>query len=141
MTAFKHYRIVRVDGSVEYRTVKADALPPRWERTGPRPIEVPRLPEAFEDWDEVTGKFVVDMAAKADAEAGLEAIQAAHARKAIEAVMLSAGLAVDGMLAAEAKALGVPLDDLVAQVLAKAEDAVTAEVARRLAKHEGARHA
>lgn len=111
---------------------------------GALPIGVP-LPEGavavdaqpaedFASHCEKTGKLVVDHAARADAEAGPEAIQAARLRKSIEALMFKAGIRVDGYLAAEAEALGIDQAALADLIIEKAEAAKLAEVDRRIQK-------
>lgn len=137
MAELKHYRLVGPDGSIQYRSVPADALPPRWEPGAPRPVQVPRLPDDFEDWDAEAGRFVANAGARADAEAGAAAIARAHARKAIEAMMINSGFSVQGMLSAEAAALGIPLRTLAAQVDNKAREEVQAEITRRIEKKKG----
>ena len=132
--AFKHYRMIGLDGTVQYRTVAGDALPPRWSPGTPRPVQVPRLPEDFEDWDEQQGRFVCNEAARGDHEAGPDAISRAHDQKALEALLINAGIKVDGMLAAEARALRLPLEELALQVAAKLRPEIEAEVTRRKKK-------
>ena len=84
-----------------------------------------------------TGKLLTDHAAAADAVASPQAIAAAHASKVLEARLYIKGIEVEGYLAAEAKALKIPIADLVAIVLQKAEAAIASETERRVNKAKG----
>lgn len=82
------------------------------------------------------GVIKCDKAAKADRDAGREHIAFAHAMKAVEARLYLAGVEIDGMLRAEADALGVPLEQLARAVDEKARTAIETEVTRRMMKKE-----
>lgn len=65
---------------------------------------------------------------------GATAIAIAHATKALEARLILAGVAIDGLLAAEARASGQPLAELARIVAARAAEADTHELNRIAAK-------
>lgn len=94
----------------------------------------------FERHDD-KGNLVVDAAAKADFEAGQHHIQQAHAVKSIEATLILAGIEVDGLLKAEAEALGIDLTDLANAVREKQALFVATEIERRAIKVKGASNA
>lgn len=104
----------------------------------PEPIELPRLPEAYERWDESVQAFVRDDIQQIDDEYralhGADAIAQIHALKAMEATLIISGIQVDGMLKSEAEATGVDLNTLAQAVAAKAAAQRNAEVERRVAK-------
>ncbi len=105
----------------------------------PAPVAVGRAPSLFEDF--IDGKWVIDQERAIDgaylAAHGLDAIKLAHARKATEAAIVLAGGAVTGgLLAREAALTGQLLPALAAAVLAKADPAAMAEVARISAKRK-----
>lgn len=101
---------------------------------GPLPagaIEIPRLPEPFEEWDGAAF-IVADPVARANWLAGAAHIAEARALKYLEAVVIASGFELTtGMLAAEAVAKGIALADLADQVLAKRTDFISAEVLRQ----------
>lgn len=97
-------------------------------------IAVSRLPGPFEAWDADAGAFVHDAAAEADALAGPLHIAAMHARKAIEARLVLAGIAEPGMLLVrEAELRGVSAAELAAIVIDKAAAAEALELERQAA--------
>lgn len=99
-------------------------------------IEVDAQPlEDFTRHDE-TGAVIKDAAARADFEAGQDHIARAHAVKEIEARLIVAGVALDGLLKAESDALGIDLEELAALVLERAEAFKQKEVNRRVMKSE-----
>jgi hypothetical protein len=64
-----------------------------------------------------------------------EHIASVHAQKALEAAIILSGVTLThGLLAAEAEALGIKIEDLAEQVAAKRRQERELEVARRLAK-------
>jgi hypothetical protein len=64
-----------------------------------------------------------------------EHIASVHLQKAVEASLILSGVTLThGLLAAEAEALGIKIEDLAEQVAAKREQERELEVARRLAK-------
>lgn len=87
------------------------------------------------------GKLRIDLAAKADHDAGADHIGRAHAIKEIEARLIKAGIQIDGILKAEAEALGMDLPVLVESVIRNAEAFKMQEVERRLLKTEGIKNA
>lgn len=104
-------------------------------------IEVAAQPsEDFTRHDE-TGAVITDTAARADFEAGQDHIARAHAVKEIEARLIKAGIQIDGILKAEAEALGMDLPVLVESVIRNAEAFKMQEVERRLLKREGIKNA
>ncbi len=133
----KHFRIIGADGTPYYTSRTVEEPHPKGHNGKPKPIEVPRLPEDFEDWDEVQGKFVKDHPGAADHKAGVVAIAAAHASKILEARLFVKGVEVDGYLSAEAAALNIPIAELVDSVIQKAEAALASEVQRRIEKSKG----
>lgn len=97
-----------------------------------RPI--PRPPGDFEVWDPKAGAFVHDVEAAANHRAGPEHVAAMHARKAIEAHLIAAGVIAPGLLLVrEAGLRGVDPAALAAIVLEKAAPAEAAELARQAA--------
>lgn len=99
-------------------------------------VEVDRLPGPFETI--VDGEWIVDTDRKIDAEHlakhGRDAIERAHAAKAIEAMLILAGVPVDGLIAAEAKVAGVDPIELAKTIDDKAKGLRRAELSRRRAK-------
>jgi hypothetical protein len=109
-------------------------------------------PDDFERmrWDEAARCWIEDAAIAAEVDArrvdaayrsehGDGAKREAHMRKAIEARLYAQFLipALAPMLAAEAEATGVSLAELAATVIAKDDDWVAREVARRSSKLKG----
>ncbi len=100
-------------------------------------------------WDTDARLWVEDDAVAAEVDArrvddiyrcefGEGAKREAHIRKAIEARLYHhLGDAAAPMLTAEAKATGVPIDDLVAAVVAKDDEWIAREVGRRTTKTKG----
>lgn len=82
------------------------------------------------------GEKVVDVAAKADFDAGKEHIDVAHIWKAIEARLVIAGYAFDGMISAEATNTGKDLMLLAEEIASKSKPFIDAEVRRRVVKTE-----
>ncbi|WP_337846820.1 hypothetical protein [Sphingomonas sp.] len=105
-----------------------------------KPIEVPRLPEAFERWDVDAYAFVRDEIAAIDAVHDPVAVARAHARKALEADLILSGFELPvSLLAAEAAATGQSIDDLARVVANRARADIEAEVARIVAKRAARR--
>jgi hypothetical protein len=103
---------------------------------------VPRQPEPGEKWDWQLKKWVVD------AEMALNAVDITHrnlnvsisielaqAMKALEARLMLAGVAIDGQVAAEAKALKIPTAVYAQTVADKAKAAPNPELDRIKAKN------
>lgn len=93
----------------------------------------------FEAHCPYTNAVVCDDAAKADFDAGKEHIDAAHIWKAIEARLILAGYAFDGMIRAEAIALGTEETLLAKQIAGKSQPLIEREISRRVVK-EGAKN-
>lgn len=103
-------------------------------------------------WDAAARCWVEDDAVAAEVDArrvddayrcefGEHAKREAHLRKAIEARLYHhLGAAAAPLLTAEAEATGVPIDDLVAVVVARDDDWIAREVGRRTAKKKGKRN-
>lgn len=99
---------------------------------------VPRLPEMFERWDEAAGDFVCDKEGLADWKAGRAHIEAAHQRKALEAILIQAGIAGPNMLLAkEADLRGVTISDMATLVLSKQAESQAKEINRQREKLAG----
>lgn len=105
-------------------------------------------------WDTAARRWVADAAVAAAVDArrvddnyraafGDGAKREAHMRKAIEArlYLQLSHAALAPMLAAEAAATGVALADLAAAVVARDDEWIAREVARRFAKTKGKPHA
>lgn len=103
-------------------------------------------------WDNAARCWTPDDAVAAEVDArrvddiyrcafGEGAKREAHLRKAIEARLYHRlGATAAPMIAAEAAATGVPIDDLVAAVVAKDDEWIAREVGRRTAKRKGKRN-
>lgn len=65
---------------------------------------------------------------------GHQAIAIEHVRKAIEANLILAGVDLDGLVAAEARATGVPVRDLATAIARKDRAAIRPAIKRRAAK-------
>lgn len=129
MTQYIHYiEISQLTGEKSYSSVPEGTPIPAGA------IPVACQPEQDFQAHNETGEMVIDHAGLADATAGAEHIAFAHLVKSVEARMILSGIAVQGLLTAEAEALGIGVEDLAAQVQAKADAFVQAEIARRLAK-------
>ncbi len=130
----RYWRVVDADG-VSFVTTTGRSRPKR-AKGYPWPVLVDRLPGSFEDF--VRGRWVKNMARAIDADHlakhGPDAIARAHAIKAVEAGLMLAGAKVDGMIAAEARALGADPVALAQAVADKTAALIEAEVARRVAK-------
>jgi hypothetical protein len=97
-----------------------------------RPI--PRAPGDFERWDRKTGAFVVDEAARLRHRAGPAHVAAMHARKAVEAHLIAAGVAPPTLLLVREAALrGIEPAELAAAVLDKIAGAEALELERQAA--------
>jgi hypothetical protein len=110
----------------------APATPP-----GGRVDEVPRLPALGEDWDVISGEFVLDVAVAADEAVGPAHIEKMRRLKYLEAVVIKSGYALTmGLLFEEAAIREVSLDDMAGLVMAQvdAEGAVAAEINRMTLK-------
>ena len=100
--------------------------------------EVPRMPGHFERWDEEMGSFQYDAAGHANAEAGAAHIAAMHARKAVEAHLIAAGVAAPGMLLVREAALrGISAAELAEAVLSKIAPIEALELNRQAASLPG----
>ena len=130
----RHWCVVDQDG-VSFVTTEGRRRP-RPVPGFPRPAQVERLPGDFET--RVRGRWVLDRARAIDsahiADHGPDAIVRAHAIKAVEASLILSGIAVNGLIAAEARALGIDAGELAATIAAKTAPLMKAEVARRVAK-------
>lgn len=113
---------------------------------GVRFAELPReLDLLVEGWDFEEGSIVALPAGRAQridqghrADHGPLSIRMAHVQKAIEAQLILAGIALPhSLVAAEAAATGVTIDDLAAAIVAKQTEDHAAELARRIAKTSG----
>lgn len=101
-----------------------------------RPL--PREPRDFERWDRKAGVFVTDHAARADHVAGAAHITAMHARKAVEAHLIAAGVTAPGLLLVREAALrSVDPAELAATVLNKIAPAEALELERQAASLGG----
>ncbi len=98
-----------------------------------RSRRIERAPGEFERIDG-RGRIERDEAAEIDARFGAEHIAAARAAKLAEARIILAGVAIDGLVAAEAAVRGVAVDELAATIVAKAEPLAAAEIERISAK-------
>ena len=97
-----------------------------------RPI--PRAPQDFEVWDRKTGAFVLDAEAAANHRAGPDHIAAMHARKAVEAHLIAAGIAAPGMLLVrEAELRRIDPAELATIVLEKTAPIEALEIDRQAA--------
>ena len=96
-------------------------------------------PEDLLDFEDVTeAGRTRDMRAATDSHYGREAIDKAHAQKALEAAMVLSGVNLTcGILVEEAEAIGMTLHDLAALVHEKTREFREAEVARREIKTQG----
>lgn len=132
----KYFLVTDADGD-NYVRWDGEGLPPS-PADYPAPIELPRMPGAFEHFDVEAGEFACDHAARIDDEYlatnGGDAIARAHALKAVEASLILSGVQIDGLLSAEADATGQDVTDLAAIVATKAATMRAAEVARIVAK-------
>lgn len=133
----KHFRLIGDDDQAYYVSREDGDAPPAKHKGKPSPVEVPRMPNDFEDWDAAKGAFVKNHAAAADHAVGPEAIAKAHAQKAIEALLLKAGIDIDGILSAEAKALKLPKEELADKIIERSKVALANEVKRRIEKNKG----
>lgn len=130
------------DGRVIEQVLRAPATALRWsvDVEGAIIHEVPRLGDlAAELYDPETREWIPNpdhAGFLADFDAGPEHIAFAHLTKAIEARLILSGQNIDGMLKAEADALGMPVDELARAVDENARAAIVKEVERRLIKKE-----
>jgi hypothetical protein len=98
-------------------------------------VKVPRLPKDGESWDPKKKKLVRDDGLAADMEIGADHRTTVHQLKALEAaVILSGFVLTHGLLAEEAKAIGVEVQDLARQVHDKAAALRKLETRRRKRK-------
>ncbi len=115
---------------------------PRRLKGFPAPVEVPRMPGKHERWDKGLGRFVLDSAAEIDElyaiQRGAAAIAQARAMKALEARLILAGVAIDGFVAAEARATGQDPIELASIITEKALADVVAEAGRIARKRDRA---
>ena len=96
---------------------------------------VPRPPEPGETWNKARRQWVLNLADAADFHFSRADIETAHAIKAVEAAMILSGFDLShGMLADEAKALGVDLKALAVTVHEKTADLRSKEAGRRMMK-------
>lgn len=99
-------------------------------------VEVPRPPEACEEW--IGGAWVRNGRMWADLCAGAQHIAEARALKYLEAVTIRAGTDLpDGMLAAEAAQKGITVAALAEEVLGRRAEFIAAELVRQ-ARQDGA---
>ncbi|UIJ43733.1 hypothetical protein LZK98_11590 [Sphingomonas cannabina] len=115
-----------------------DAPGTRGTPNGVRSAELPRrIDFATERWDWERGEIVPHLdgvLAAIDLEHGRDRIARAHSRKLIEALLITAGVPIDGLVAREARETGQDLADLVRTIIAKADEGASAEVIRICAK-------
>lgn len=101
--------------------------------------EVPRMPEAFEHWDEAAGDFHYDAEGHANAQAGDDHIAEVRIRKAIEASLIVGGISSPEMLLVkEAGLRGVTPQGLAQTVLGKVAATDELELSRQAASLLGA---
>ena len=134
--------LLAADGSVAAQVHTRRGRTPREDGSNPdelREVEVNRFGEVHERF--VKGRWIVDPERAAELvdvdhrqARGPHAIAIAHAVKAIEARLLLAGVAIDGLLAAEARATGQDLHELAQAVIAAANAADQYEIDRIAAK-------
>ena len=121
----RHYYFIDGDGHQCFASTESAFLP-----LGAK--EVPRLPDAFESWDEKAGGFFHDAEGEANDAAGPDHIAAMHIQKAIEAHLIAAGISAPTMvLVREAALRGVKADVLAATVLDKVAAAESKEIERQ----------
>lgn len=114
----KYYRYVNADDSVSYVMVDDDQKPPPAARGKPKPVEVDRMPKAFEDYCPKKKCWTFDKAARADSQAGLMHIHIAHAIKSIEARLVKAGYQEQAIvLSREAEIRGISINEMADLVL------------------------
>lgn len=95
---------------------------------------MPRMPGPFERWDFDAGAFVYDAIGHANDIAGPAHIATMHARKAVEAHLIAAGVDAPGLLLVREAALrGVTAAELAAAVLEKIAPAEALELERQAA--------
>ncbi len=98
-------------------------------------VPVPRLPACGEQWDAKAKAFRTDAAIAADMEVPANHKERAHLLKALEAsVILSGFTLTHGLIAEEARALGISTIDLARIVAERAEEFRAREVQRRVNK-------
>lgn len=101
-------------------------------------VRLPRLPRAGEHWHAGTAEFVRDEVAALSLALPADHVACVHAIKAVEASIVLSGVALThGMLAEEARAIGVAIEDLARQVAEHGALQRAVEVARRKVKLEG----
>lgn len=131
------YFLLRDQDGDNYVRWAGEGLPP-YPDGYPEPIELDRMPEGYERYDEATGTFVRDDHQRIDdeyrASRGADAIAQVRALKSIEATLILSGVTVEGLLHAEAEATGQNVVELAQIVADKAAEQRDAEVARIVAK-------
>ena len=99
-----------------------------------RALPIEREPGDFERVDRATGAFILNEAAAIHHRAGPAHIAAMHARKAVEAHLIAAGVDVPGLLLVREAALrGVTAAELAAAVLEKIAPTEALELERQAA--------
>lgn len=108
---------------------------PEEEPLPPGAIQIPRLPENGETWDAAVGQFRKDNAIAADMAVPAEHKEHAHLLKSLEAsVILSGFMLTHGLIAEEARALGIATIDLARTVAQRDAEFRAREIARRVTK-------
>lgn len=103
-----------------------------------RACPIPRAPEDFERWDREAEAFVLDAEASVNHRAGPDHIAAMHARKAVEAHLIAAGIDAPGLLLVREAALrGVDPAELAAVILDKIAAQEALELDRQAASLAG----
>lgn len=94
-----------------------------------------RAPEEHEEWDHAAGAWKINQLRKADTDFGAAHIDKAHSAKQLEAAMVLSGVTLThGLLAEEAAALGVSVEEIAQAVHDRAAEFRASEVSRRTIK-------
>lgn len=108
---------------------------PEEEPLPPGAIRIPRLPEGGETWHPATGQFRKDNSIAADMVVPADHKEHAHLLKSLEAsIILSGFMLTHGLLAEEARAIGVTTIDLARTVAQRDAEFRAREIARRVTK-------
>lgn len=98
-------------------------------------IQIPRLPDDGETWDSAAGVFRKDNAIAADMAVPAQHKEHAHLLKSLEAsVILSGFMLTHGLIAEEARALGIATIDLARTIAQRDAEFRAREIARRVTK-------
>lgn len=108
---------------------------PEEEPLPPGAIAIPRLPDVGETWNAVSGTFRKDNAVAADMGVPADHKERAHILKSLEASVILSGFLLDhGLIAEEARALGISTAELARQVAQNDAEFRAREIARRITK-------